>query len=386
MPSIDEISILNKINRTYEEGNQSGLDLSYNGNEVIERIFFLYLMRKYNSFSCIYLLNKLPITIYAGFKDDDTRNNYDNIHTLIHSCISNTDVEVVVFPITIIMPGELETIAHANLLIYRKKYNSIEQFEPNGSSAILDVGEKIEYVFKKIANKFPLLTFVQSGQVCPYTYGLQAIEGLSDLYHEPEKYGGGYCVLWSVFFTELIFKKPNITSREILDIFFKKISKMTMIQRGNYLRKIMHGYVVLLKRQLNQFFTFIIDNFEDISVKNVYTTKTLRIIHTLINLEIEGVYLDENEIITKLKQLKKDTRNKISYYENMNFFQRWMANVNIDVIVSNLKIDLFVYERYYQYYKSISVIQPSLSKSRTRPRPRQHIEQNRKQSKKRANK
>jgi hypothetical protein len=383
MASIDEISILNKINRTYDAGNKTGLDLSYNGNEVIERIFFLYLMRKYKSFSCIYLLNKLPITVYAGFKDDDIRNNYDNIHALIHSCISNTDVEVVVFPVTIIMPvQELETIAHANLLIYRKKYNTIEQFEPNGSSALLDVGEKVESVFKKIANKFPLLTFVQSGQVCPYTYGLQVIEGLSDLYHEPEKYGGGYCVLWSIFFTELIFKKPTLTSREILDIFFNKLSKMTMIQRGNYLRKIMHGYVVLLKHQLNQFFTFIIDNFENISVKNVYTKRTLRIIHTLINLEIEGVYLDENEIITKIKQLKKDTRDKISYYENMNFFQRWMANIDINVIIANLKIDLFVYERYYQYYKSISVIQSSKSKSRTHA----HIGPHRKQSKKRYNK
>ncbi len=373
---MDEESIIRKINRTYNEGNQSGLDLSYNGNEIIERLFFLYLMRKYKSFSCIFLLHKLPITVYAGFTDDDTRNNYDNIHALIHSCISNSNVEVVVFPITIIMPGELETIAHANLLIYRKKYNSIEQFEPNGSSSLLDVGEKVEYVFKKIANKFPLLTFVQSGQVCPYTYGLQAIEGLSDLYHEPEKYGGGYCVLWSIFFTELIFKKPNLTSREILDIFFKKISKLTMIQRGNYLRKIMHGYVVLLKKQLNQFFTFIIDNFENISVKNVYTTRTLRIIHTLINLEIECVYLDENEIITKIKQLKKDTRDKIAYYENMNFFQRWMANIDINVIVANLKIDVFVYERYFQYYKRISVIQPSISKSRTRTQQRhRHIGQ-----------
>jgi hypothetical protein len=155
-----------------------------------------------------------------------------------------------------------------------------------------------------------------------------------------------------------------------------------MIQRGNYLRKIMHGYVVLLKHQLNQFFTFIIDNFENISVKNVYTKRTLRIIHTLINLEIEGVYLDENEIITKIKQLKKDTRDKISYYENMNFFQRWMANIDINVIIANLKIDLFVYERYYQYYKSISVIQSSKSKSRTHA----HIGPHRKQSKKRYNK
>ena len=69
-----------------------------------------------------------------------------------------------------------------------------------------------------------------------------------------------------------------------------------------------------------------------------------------------------------MKQLKKDTIDKITYYENMNFFQRWMANVDIDVIVANLKIDLFVYERYFQYYKSISVIQPSKSKSRTKPR------------------
>lgn len=366
MPSIDEVSIINKINRTYDEGNQSGLDLSYNGNEIIERIFFLYLIRKYRSFSCIFLLNQLPITIYAGFTDDDTRNNYDKIYTLIRSCISNSNVEVVVFPITIIMPGELETISHANLLIYRKKHNTIEQFEPNGSSELLDVGDKVELVFKKIAAKFPLLQFISSNQVCPYTLGLQAIEGLSNLYHESEKYGGGYCVLWSVFFTELIFKKPDLTSREILDIFFKKLSKMNMINSGNFLRKIMHGYVVLLKRQLNQFFTFIIDNFENISVKSVYTKRTLRIIHTLINLEIQCVYLDENTIISKIKQLKNDTLNKIAYYENMNFFQRWMSNIDIDIITASFKIDLFVYERYYKYYKSISSIQPS--KSRTRPR------------------
>jgi hypothetical protein len=362
MSSIDEISILHKINRTYNECNQTDFELLYNGNEIIERIFFLYLMRKYKSFSCIYLLHKLPITIYAGFKDDDVRNNYDNIHTLIHSCISNTNVEVVVFPITIIMPGDLETISHVNLLIYRKKYNTIEQFEPNGSSALLDVGEKVEYVFKKIANKFPLLHFIQSGQVCLYTIGLQSIEGLSDLYHEPEKHRGGYCVLWSVFFTELIFKKPQLTSSRILDIFLKKLSKMNTIQSGIYLRKIMQGYIVLLKQQLNNFFTFVIDNFENISV----TKQTLRIIHTLINVEIECVYLNENEMITKIKQLKKDVRNKIAYYENMNFFQRWMTSVDIDVIVTNLKIDLFVYERYFQYYKRISFIEHSKSKTRVR--------------------
>ena len=72
---------------------------------------------------------------------------------------------------------------------------------------------------------------------------------------------------------------------------------------------------------------------------------------------------------------------KITYYENMNFFQRWMANVDIDVIVANFKIDLFVYERYFQYYKHISVIEPSKSKSRTNARIGQI--QTRKKSKKR---
>ena len=134
---------------------------------------------------------------------------------------------------------------HSNMLIYRPDEKTIERFEPHGQGFKLGkdnqndiINEVLKIMFeKKMKPYLKKYTpkYIPPNEICPYKKGFQALENeVTKLENE----GGGYCNLWSVFFLELIFLNPNLSTGEVL----KKALDITN-QDPQYIKNLIRGYV-----------------------------------------------------------------------------------------------------------------------------------------------
>jgi len=169
-----------------------------------------------------------------------------------------------VIPMTLVFANG---IGHSNLLIYRKKNNVIEHFEPHGinfggkihSEISETINTKIAILIERlnthiIKTSKPEIKLMRGSDVCPLQIGLQIIEEMSSIKKLITE-GGGYCSVWSMFFTELVLKNPTFSSRELMIIIFEKVRETTFM--SNYLRRIVIGYVNVIHEKIEKYYSFI---------------------------------------------------------------------------------------------------------------------------------
>jgi len=157
-------------------------------------------------------------------------------------------------------------IAHANVLIYRKKDNVIEHFEPHGSHFGSFNPKLQQYINDKLDDFISILNeavpeqshirLIKSNEVCPFFNGFQKLEENS-LIPKLEIQGHGYCAAWSLFFAELALKNPNCSSNELINIIYDKLNKLSESDRNTYLRKIIVGYVSLIHDKVEKYFSIV---------------------------------------------------------------------------------------------------------------------------------
>ncbi len=241
----------------------------WNGKNIFSFFFYLYLFIKYKH-SCMDLNLYLPI---REFNNDFEKTEYNkdiyDLASQLSDCIKK-GMSTVIIPISLIFQ---DGSGHANLLIYRKKDNVIEHFEPHGPmyggvENVL-VNNRIEECVKILNNVFVKnniqpVKLIPANEVCPRIVGLQSLEGIVEKNIDVE--GGGYCAVWSMFFTELVLKNPEYSSNEILSSIYRILGKMSTIDQSNYLRKVIRGYVNMIHEKIQKYFYFITDN------KNVFDT------------------------------------------------------------------------------------------------------------------
>lgn len=92
---------------------------------------------------------------------------------------------------------------------------------------------------------------MEASQVCPYIQGLQDIEGMSKLPKKTKLEPGGYCAAWGLFFAELNFKNPNLTSTEILDNIYNYLT--TKESGPNYLKSVIRGYAGYIYKNVDRY-------------------------------------------------------------------------------------------------------------------------------------
>ncbi|AYV77233.1 MAG: ankyrin repeat protein [Barrevirus sp.] len=209
----------------------------------------------------IYLLSKYKnacSTISSNFiKNDDLCSYYSNI-----GIKTNTKCEFLNFEIVwiykklffsenfvdsfkkcqtrfIIIPLgiELKVGSHANYLIYDRKVNEIERFEPYGSEAphgfnydmnLLD--SILEFKFKEI-NKD--MKYVKPADYLP-KIGFQHF----DIFEEKTSKIGdpkGFCALWSIWYTDNRLKYPDVNRKSLVKKLVREI-KMQNISFRNLIR------------------------------------------------------------------------------------------------------------------------------------------------------
>ena len=137
---------------------------------------------------------------------------------------------------------------HANVLIYDRKRNELEHFEPHGGFATMqpwcDVAKEVDNQdfdqLKKVENDpcdatsldraivkhlKPIIgfeTYIPARSYCPYI-GFQSKQALLKIGVDP----GGFCQYWSIYYIDLRLSNPDIPREELVRDAMNKIEAMT---------------------------------------------------------------------------------------------------------------------------------------------------------------
>ena len=361
-PSIkipEPIPVISKIKSKLELFYEKSANFKmWKSKLMIVDIFYLYLFKKYKT-KCLlndptykYSLNMtMGLTLLTHYENDTEKKNYikhlSNIASLLTNCIKR-NVETIIIPLTIGINAQVNTIntsLHGNVLIYRKKDNVIEHFEPHG--AVLGVmPEKEKLVreqfeqFMSILNKvqkkehLPMITLQSASDICPYVKGLQYLEQFS-----PGKTTNGFCGVWSLFFTELALSNPNVSSRDLFDIVYKHVNGP---KGGPYLRKIAEGYSYFISEKIEKYYSILLGKpmlFDEIS--NNGSGEFIDKLGYLMNWEMYKINNNDTELekyisikianLTKLnekpkltandKKIKKILMDELEMYEKIKLFE-----------------------------------------------------------------
>jgi hypothetical protein len=256
----------NKIFKQLDKLGLSYKDIErWEGTDFYAALYYTYLFSAYN-LSCpvnvpfemggVDLARNFSLIIYLGNKNKQVVEQYvENVSKHLAKCIDDLDDNgILTIPMNI---NDDKNMGHANLLIYRKKNNTFEHFEPHGSyihhnkNVIIKISQYILKIITSVGNKISKkmnkqLEYVPSNQVCPRINGLQMIEAQIK---KDAKEGRGYCAIWSMFFAELILKNPTYTSNELLDIILNdnrvNAKYLTDLARGYTLRVYNKTYEIL---------------------------------------------------------------------------------------------------------------------------------------------
>ena len=298
---------IKKINSKLDFFSNTNVIRQWSGYDVIDTLFYLYLFNKYKQ-NCLIkykgasskhslglelqIKTNLPRTEYSVYEK-----HLQMVSIKLSECIEKN-------PDSIVIPLYIKKSngGHANILIYRKKDNVIEHFEPHGSKIITRDPQNNQLIETQLnlfiamlneqlkKNNKPPVNLIPSNTVCPYIYGLQGLEEKASQKKSALE-GGGYCAAWSMFFTELVLKNPTIPSNELLNIILNKFNKDIEKQR-TYLRKVIIGYVNLIHNKIEKYFYFItgvkgsVDKIHEM-IKADRTDNFIANYDTIINIQTE---------------------------------------------------------------------------------------------------
>lgn len=223
----------------------------------------------------------------------------------------NTGMQLIICPLFLeTTTGELFGRRHANILLFKRETNTFEVFEPIGhyyESQEHGTAWRDEAIhnFVSIINSKNGTSFKYNkvNITCP-KLGLQLIEeALNATEPKEEQEGGGYCAVWSLFFTELVLANPYITQLELTRTLFDSevYNEESVIKVGRRLRNMIRGYIYLIYEVLENYFSFLFEGksanliFKQDIIGNTSTSEA--IIQIYINIEMEllktGLTLNE---------------------------------------------------------------------------------------------
>ncbi len=330
----EPIKVSKLITNQLDELERKGESIvSFCGYANIETIFYLHLIKKYKS-KCVskkkgYFDKSdtlLGMTISMSAKltkiDESLMNEeFANLAKTLTQCIKKGE-ETIIIPLRYCC---VKMGGHSNVLIYRRRTNTIEHFEPHGGE--IDLGKRIQAnLEKKIhlfitifnaelkKNNIPEVSYVPATSVCPYLEGLQSLENNS-LLKKGKSEPGGYCSVWSMFFAELCLKNPDKSSEEILENIYNYLKTKACAE--NYLRKVIRGYTGYLVESVNTYLkiffkpTYTVTDVIGFSSKisNKKYVILMDAIRILIELESEILLDDDYNLETDLTRVKKMYKN-----------------------------------------------------------------------------
>ena len=260
-----------KIN---EISNQIKIE-DWSGNTTISTLFYIYLLNKYKN-NCFLRRKEHFVGFEISFYGQEIRNNWSDDTGLDNADVEQTNPIFVVLQLLecieknvpiIIIPLRLKFMdengifieGHMNLLIYRRKFNTIEHFEPHGQKFKNDeeITRKIKdwinnYIIEMVnvlfTQKYPEendIQFIPSDVSCPIS-GFQTLENRFGKY---EKNEFGYCAVWNHFFAELALCNPNLSSRDLMEKIYHEFNYRKK-KTGELYLDIIRGYTRMINSKI----------------------------------------------------------------------------------------------------------------------------------------
>jgi hypothetical protein len=327
----EPITISKKLTQELDELERKGETIvSICGYSNIEALFYLYLIKKYKSKCVTKKIGKLEredtllgMSINIKFKltkeeEAKMREEFVILAKTLTQCIKKGE-NTIIIPLNYYKG--FQPIGHSNMLIYRRRTNVIEHFEPHGGlfkgdeKEQLNIENKINFFIRIFnvelkKNNIPDVSYVEATNVCPYLRGLQTLEN-SSLLKKSKGEPGGYCSIWSMFFAELCLKNPDKSSEEILENIY--IYLTTKASAENYLKKVIRGYSGYVVESVNTYLKIFFKPTYTVAdiigfQKNFNFTKVYKMrnaIRLLIELESEILLDDNYDLEADLKSVKK---------------------------------------------------------------------------------
>lgn len=312
--------------------------VDWEGKHPINDLFVPYLLAKYNS-QC--LIKILDIWQY-------TENTYghDKIVKAITDCIKANKSRIIIIPVSLFL-------RHANMLIYRQETKQFEHFEPHGSSYnttgvyTTQIQKVLESVVSRINQNIPGLnsTFHPSYETCPHLRGLQAWEGA-----EKNPPNLGFCLAWSLFFSEMVLANPTYTSKEVHELIMKlsdgqshNKQRHVVMPSSLFLRNVIIGYAIHVNEKLEKYYTAIFGFRANLSTFSALHKHDFSYLHactyTLFNVEeMRRAGREEEEIDRFINmQYSRLLRTHPEYNQNMEVaFTEFIKRVKSTNIFQNV--------------------------------------------------
>lgn len=169
----------------------------------------------------IYLENFYEIIPYLIlWKSNELHFYYDGLQKSIKEELKNKSKRFIFIKLSLI-PNSSGT--HANILIYDKKLNILERFEPYGPNGMLDEEKLNIYLEILSKNLFNKKTKFISPKLFLDDTKFQIVSSDSD--PDNKKLGDpiGYCLAWCFWYLELRLKNPNVPAKELVKFAFNEI-------------------------------------------------------------------------------------------------------------------------------------------------------------------
>ncbi len=326
----EPIKVSKQITNQLDELERKGESIvSFCGYANIETLFYLHLIKKYKS-KCVSkktgyfdksdTLLGMSISMSAKLTSIDEllmKEEFTDLAKTLTQCIKKGE-ETIIIPLRYCC---VKMSGHSNVLIYRRRTNTIEHFEPHGGE--IDLGKRIQANLEKRINLFISIfnaelkknniqevSYLPATSVCPYLEGLQSLENNS-LLKKGKGEPGGYCSVWSMFFAELCLKNPDKSSEEILENIYNYLT--TKESAESYLKKVIRGYTGYLVESVNTYLkiffkpTYTVVDVIGFSSKisNKKYVIMIDAIRILVELESEILLDDDYNLDADLSRVKK---------------------------------------------------------------------------------
>lgn len=214
---------------------------TFQGTPINEIMALIYLLKKHKNDCAPISSNIIDLSFSEYGLDYRMSSNkliyYQEYIDDFKLCLKNKNINFIISPLRILNPN---IGGHANYLIFNKKTNEVERFEPYGSyfdNNNLDLNLK-EFYFN-IDSK---IKYLSPNEFCP-NIGIQELQEIElELEKAQESIGDplGFCSAWSIWYADLRLSNPNETNSELL----KK--SINYIKQKNNLTNFIRNYSVFL--------------------------------------------------------------------------------------------------------------------------------------------
>lgn len=182
------------LNTDFAENKKLCLFYKNMGISVSSRCEFM-------NFEIVWVYNKLYLT----------ENFFDNFK----KCFDDKDKRFIIIPLGI----EMKEGSHANYIIYDKKINEIERFEPHGSSPPIGFNYNPKLLDQILENRIkdidPTIKYISPDKFLP-KIGFQILDIIE---RKNKKIGdpGGFCALWGIWYTDMRITYKDMDRKKLVN-------------------------------------------------------------------------------------------------------------------------------------------------------------------------